>query len=69
MSENNISCLFGMLIKYGTTSTKTLAKIASKLAKRCPRLDGCCCKQDIEKVLTIFPVSYTHLTLPTIYSV
>ena len=40
MSENNISCLFGMLIKYGTTSTKTLAKIASKLAKRCPRLDG-----------------------------
>ena len=54
MSENNISCLFGMLIKYGTTSTKTLAKIASKLAKRCPRLDGCCCKQDIEKVLTIF---------------
>ena len=47
----------GIPVSIGIAPTKTLAKIASKLAKRYPRLDGCCYmyrKQDIEKVLTTF---------------
>ena len=49
----------GIPVSIGIAPTKTLAKIASKLAKRYPRLDGCCYmyrKQDIEKVLTTFPL-------------
>ncbi len=49
----------GIPISLGIAPTKTLAKIASKLCKQYPRLDGCCYMhrpQDIEKVLRRFPV-------------
>lgn len=49
----------GIPVSIGIAPTKTLAKIASKLAKRYPKLDGCCYMhrpQDIEKVLSAFPV-------------
>lgn len=49
----------GIPISLGIAPTKTLAKIASKLCKRYPKLEGCCCMhraQDIEKVLRRFPV-------------
>ncbi|MBQ7268490.1 MAG: Y-family DNA polymerase [Bacteroidales bacterium] len=46
-------------VSVGIAPTKTLAKIASKLCKRYPRLNGGCYMhrpQDIEKVLRKFPV-------------
>ena len=46
-------------VSVGVAPTKTLAKIASKLCKRYPKLRGGCCMhrpQDIEKVLRSFPV-------------
>ncbi len=46
-------------VSVGIAPTKTLAKIASKLCKRYPRLNGGCWMyrpQDIEKVLRKFPV-------------
>ncbi len=49
----------GIPVSIGIAPTKTLAKIASKLAKRYPKLDGCCYMyrpQDIEKVLSTFPL-------------
>ncbi len=49
----------GIPVSIGIAPTKTLAKIASKLAKQYPRLNGCCYmhrKADIEKVLTKFPL-------------
>ncbi|MCM1302076.1 MAG: Y-family DNA polymerase [Alistipes senegalensis] len=49
----------GIPVSIGIAPTKTLAKIASKLAKRYPKLDGCCYMhrpQDIEKVLAKFPL-------------
>ncbi len=50
----------GIPVSIGIAPTKTLAKIASKLCKQYPKLDGCCRMyrpQDIEKVLRRFPVS------------
>ncbi len=50
----------GIPISLGIAPTKTLAKIASKLCKRYPRLEGCClmCREeDIEKVLRRYPVA------------
>lgn len=47
-------------VSVGIAPTKTLAKIASKLCKQYPRLNGGCYMhrpQDIEKVLRRFPVS------------
>ena len=44
----------GIPVSIGIAPTKTLAKIASKLCKQYPKLDGCCFMhrpQDIEKVL------------------
>ena len=49
----------GIPVSLGIAPTKTLAKIASKLCKQYPKLDGCCCmyrQKDIEKVLRGFPV-------------
>lgn len=50
----------GIPVSVGISHTKTLAKIASKLCKKYPRLGGACLMkrpQDIEKVLKSFPVS------------
>lgn len=47
----------GIPVSIGIAPTKTLAKIASKLAKQYPRLDGCCYMhrtEDIDKVLSKF---------------
>ncbi len=49
----------GIPVSIGIAPTKTLAKIASKLAKQYPRLDGCCYMhrpEDIDKVLRKFPL-------------
>ena len=49
----------GIPVSIGIAPTKTLAKIASKLCKQYPKLDGCCFMyrpQDIEKVLRKFPI-------------
>lgn len=49
----------GIPVSVGVASTKTLAKIASKLCKKYPKLRGGCYMyrpQDIEKVLRKFPV-------------
>lgn len=49
----------GIPVSIGIAPTKTLAKIASKLAKQYPKLDGCCYMhrpEDIEKVLGKFPL-------------
>ena len=49
----------GIPVSIGMAPTKTLAKIASKLCKQYPKLQGCCLMyrpQDIEKVLRRFPV-------------
>ena len=49
----------GIPVSIGIAPTKTLAKIASKLCKRYPKLDGCCYMhrpQDIEKVLRNYPI-------------
>lgn len=46
-------------VSVGIAPTKTLAKIASKLCKQYPKLNGGCYmyrKQDIEKVLRHFPI-------------
>lgn len=59
----NISALCrrntGIPVSVGIAPTKTLAKVASKLCKRYPRLQGACLMYrpaDIEKVLRRFPV-------------
>jgi DNA polymerase V len=47
-------------VSVGIAPTKTLAKIASKLCKQYPKLNGGCYMhrpQDIEKVLRIFPIA------------
>ena len=49
----------GIPVSIGIAPTKTLAKIASKLAKQYPKLNGCCYMhrpEDIEKVLRKFPL-------------
>lgn len=49
----------GIPVSIGIAPTKTLAKIASKLAKQYPRLNGCCYMhrpEDITKVLRKFPL-------------
>ena len=49
----------GIPISVGISHTKTLAKIASKLCKQYPKLNGSCYMhrpQDIEKVLKKFPI-------------
>ena len=49
----------GIPVSIGMAPTKTLAKIASKLCKQYPKLQGCCLMyrpQDVEKVLRKFPV-------------
>lgn len=49
----------GIPVSVGMAPTKTLAKVASKLCKRYPRLQGACLMyrpEDIEKVLRRFPV-------------
>lgn len=49
----------GIPLSIGISPTKTLAKIASKLAKSYPKLNGCCLMyrpQDIEKVLSTYPI-------------
>lgn len=49
----------GIPISLGIAPTKTLAKVASKLCKQYPRLEGCCVmyrEQDIAKVLAKFPI-------------
>ena len=49
----------GIPVSIGIAPTKTLAKIASKLAKQYPRLEGCCYMhraEDIDKVLGCFPL-------------
>lgn len=48
----------GIPVSVGISHTKTLAKIASKLCKRYPRLEGACVMErqaDIEKVLRTMP--------------
>ena len=49
----------GIPVSVGIAPTKTLAKIASKLCKQYPKLNGCCYMhrpEDIEKVLRRFPI-------------
>lgn len=49
----------GIPISLGIAPTKTLAKVASKLCKKYPKLEGCCVMhrpQDITKVLNTFPI-------------
>ena len=49
----------GIPISLGIAPTKTLSKIASKLCKKYPKLQGCCFMhrpQDIEKVLRTYPI-------------
>lgn len=49
----------GIPISVGISHTKTLAKIASKLCKQYPKLQGSCYMhrpQDVEKVLRRFPI-------------
>jgi len=49
----------GIPVSLGIAPTKTLAKVASKLCKKYPKLEGCCFMhhpEDITKVLTKFPV-------------
>lgn len=49
----------GIPVSIGIAPTKTLAKIASKLCKQYPKLNGACFlhrPQDIEKVLRKFPI-------------
>lgn len=49
----------GIPVSVGIAPTKTLAKIASKLCKKYPKLKGCCLMYlpaDIEKVLRKFPI-------------
>ena len=51
--------LTGIPVSLGIAPNKTLAKIASKLAKRYPKLNGCCSMYrngDIEKVLRKYPI-------------
>ncbi|MGL5786684.1 MAG: Y-family DNA polymerase [Bacteroidales bacterium] len=50
----------GLPVSLGIAPTKTLAKIASRLCKKYPKLEGCCIMhrpEDIEKVLRNFPVN------------
>lgn len=50
----------GIPISLGIAPTKTLAKIASKLCKKYPKLQGCCFMHrpaDIEKVLRKYPIA------------
>ncbi|MBE9487687.1 MAG: Y-family DNA polymerase [Bacteroidetes bacterium] len=49
----------GVPVSLGIAPTKTLAKIASKLCKKYPKLNGCCLmyrSEDIEKVLKRYPI-------------
>lgn len=49
----------GIPVSLGIAPTKTLAKVASKLCKQYPKLQGCCFMhrpQDIETVLRKFPI-------------
>lgn len=49
----------GIPVSIGIAPTKTLAKIAAKLAKQYPKLNGCCYMhrtEDIRKVLSRFPL-------------
>lgn len=49
----------GIPVSIGIAPTKTLAKIASKLCKKYPKLNGSCLmnkQEDINKVLTKYPV-------------
>lgn len=49
----------GIPVSIGIAPTKTLAKIASKLCKKYPKLEGCCLMYrggDIDKVLHKFPI-------------
>lgn len=49
----------GIPISLGIAPTKTLAKVAAKLCKQYPKLNGCCVMhrpEDIEKVLRKFPI-------------
>ncbi len=50
----------GIPVSIGIAPTKTLAKIASKLCKSYPKLNGACLlyrEEDIEKVLTRYPIA------------
>jgi len=49
----------GIPVSLGIAQTKTLAKVASKLCKKYPKLQGCCLMyrpEDITKVLNSFPI-------------
>ncbi len=49
----------GIPVSVGIAPTKTLAKVAGKLCKQYPKLQGCCMmhrQQDIDKVLRKFPI-------------
>ncbi len=49
----------GIPVSIGVAPTKTLAKVASKLCKQYPKLNGCCVmerEEDIKKVLSTLPV-------------
>lgn len=49
----------GMPVSLGIAPTKTLAKVAAKLCKKFPKLEGVCIlyrPEDITKVLTKFPI-------------
>lgn len=50
----------GIPVSVGIAPTKTLAKVASKLCKQYPKLNGCCLmyrQEDVGKVLSKFPLN------------
>jgi DNA polymerase V len=56
---NRLYKYLGIPVSIGVSSTKTLAKVASKLCKQYPSLKNCCVmikEPDIDKVLKRFPV-------------
>ncbi|MFI3282361.1 MAG: Y-family DNA polymerase [Rikenellaceae bacterium] len=49
----------GIPVSIGIAPTKTLAKVASKLCKKYPKLQGCCVMyrpEDVAKVLSSYPI-------------
>lgn len=49
----------GIPVSVGIAPTKTLAKVAAKLCKKYPKLEGACLmyrEEDIQKVLSTFPI-------------
>ena len=71
---NQVTRGTGIPVSLGIASTKTLAKVANKFAKKYPAYNRICIIDTEEKrikalqltdISDVWAVSYTHLTLPT----